>query len=94
MDSYYNTQKLYKNYSPKVLFFDEFKSVKSADGAISFHICNGKTGQTIDIVETNSQIIIDTFHLVQLISRLLNKSRTIICKVLVKINKKKANVSH
>ena len=51
MDSYYDNQKLYKNYLPKVLSFDEFKSVKSADGAMSFHLCNGETGQTIDIVE-------------------------------------------
>lgn len=116
MDSYYETQKLYKNYLPKVLSFDEFKSVKSADGAMSFHMCNGETGQIIDIVEDrklssllkyfayysfnarksvnfiiidmyspyvsliqkmfpNAQIIIDTFHLVQLISRSLNKTR-------------------
>ena len=51
MDSYYETQKLYKNYLPEVLSFDEFKSVKSADGAMSFHMCNGITGQTIDIIE-------------------------------------------
>ena len=116
MDSYYDTQKLYKNYLPKVLSFDEFKSVKSASGAMSFHMCNGETGQTIDIVEDrkllsslkyfsyysfkarksvkfividmyspyvsliqkmfpNAQIIIDTFHLIQLISKSLNKTR-------------------
>ena len=116
MDSYYDSQKLYKYYLPKVLSFDEFKSVKSADGAMSFHMCNGETGQTIDIVEDrrlssllkyfayysfkarqsvkfiiidmyspyvslikkmfpNAQIIIDTFHLVQLISRSLNETR-------------------
>ena len=116
MDSFYDTQKLYKNYLPKVLSFDEFKSVKSADGAMSFHMCNGETGQTIDIVEDrklsnllsyfgyysfkarnsvkfiiidmyspyvsliqkmfpNAKIIIDSFHLVQLISRSLNKTR-------------------
>lgn len=51
MDSYYETQKLYKNCLPEVLLFDEFKSVKTADGAMSFHMCNGITGQTIDIVE-------------------------------------------
>lgn len=51
MDSYYETQKLYKNYLPEVLLFDEFKSVKTADGSMSFHMCNGITGQTIDIVE-------------------------------------------
>lgn len=116
MDSYYNNLKLYKYYLPKVLSFDEFKSVKSADGAMSFHICNGETGQTIDIVEDrrlfsllkyfnyysvkarhsvkyiiidmyapyvslirimfpNAKIVIDSFHLVQLISRSLNKTR-------------------
>ena len=36
---------------PEVLCFDEFKSVKSADGAMSFHMCDGITGQTIDIIE-------------------------------------------
>ena len=116
MDSYYDTQKIYKNYLPEILSFDEFKSVKSADGAMSFHMCNGLTGQTIDIVEDrklfnllnyfgyysfkarklvkfividmyspyvsliqkmfpNAKIIIDTFHLIQLISRSLNKTR-------------------
>lgn len=51
MDSYYDTQKLYKNYLPEVLSFDEFKTVKAADGAMSFHMCNGETGQTIDVVK-------------------------------------------
>ena len=121
MDSYYETQKLYKNYLPEVLSFDEFKSVKSADGAMSFHMCDGITGQTIDIVEDrrldklikyfsyynykarsrvkfiiidmyspyislikkmfpNASIIIDKFHLTQLISRSLNKTRIMIMK--------------
>lgn len=116
MDSYYSSVKLYKNYLPPVLSFDEFKSVKSADGAMSFHMCNGETGQIIDIVEDrrlsslikyfsyysskarhsvkyiiidmyspyvslinkmfpNALIIIDSFHLIQLISRSLNKTR-------------------
>ena len=121
MDSYYNNIKLYKNYLPEVLSFDEFKSVKSADGAMSFNLCNGKTGKIIDIVENrqlnyllkyfsyythqarknvkfividmyspyislilklfpNAKIIIDKFHLVQLISRSLNKTRISIMK--------------
>lgn len=121
MDSYYDSIKIYKNYLPKVLSFDEFKSVKSADGAMSFHLCNGETGQTIDIIEDrklnslikyfayyshqarskvkfitidmyspyvsliqkmfpNALIIIDKFHLVQLISRALNKTRIKIMK--------------
>lgn len=119
MDSYYETQKIYKHYLPEALSFDEFKSVKSADGAMSFHICNAITGQTIDIVEDrrldnlikyffyysykarsrvkfividmyspyislikkmfpNASIVIDKFHLTQLISRSLNKTRIII----------------
>ena len=121
MDSYYETQKLYKNYLPEVLSFDEFKSVKSADGAMSFHMCNGITGQTIDIIEDrrldnlikyffyydykarsrvkfividmyspyvslikkmfpNASIIIDKFHLTQLISKSLNKTRIMAMK--------------
>ena len=116
IDSYYETQKLYKHHLPEVLSFDEFKSVKTADGAMSFHMCNGVTGQTIDIIEDrrldnlikyfyyydykarsrvkfiiidmyspyislikkmfpNANIIIDKFHLTQLISRSLNKTR-------------------
>lgn len=116
MDSYYDSTKICKNYLPKVLSFDEFKSVKYADGAMSFHLCNGETGKTMDIVEDrrlfslmkyfsyyshqsrsrvqyividmyspyvslikkmfpNAKIIIDKFHLIQLISRSLNKTR-------------------
>ena len=121
IDSYYETQKLYKYYLPEVLSFDEFKSVRNADGAMSFHMCNGITGQTIDIIEDrrldnlikyffyydykarsrvkfiiidmyspyvslikkmfpNANIIIDKFHLTQLISRSLNKTRIMIMK--------------
>lgn len=35
-------KKLYKNYLPEVLSFDEFNSVKSVDGAMNFHMCDGK----------------------------------------------------
>ena len=121
MDSYYETQKIYKHFLPKVLSFDEFKSVKTADGSMSFHMCNGITGQTIDIIEDrrlynlikyfyyydfkarsrvqfiiidmyspyvslikkmfpNANIIIDKFHLIQLISRSLNKTRIMTMK--------------
>ena len=117
IDSYYQLDdKVYKNFLPKVLSFDEFKSVKSADGAMSFQVCNGKTGKIIDIVEDrklnnlmkyfsrysrnsrmnvevviidmyvpyislikamfpNALIVIDKFHLIELISRALNKAR-------------------
>lgn len=117
IDSYYELDsKVYKGTLPQVLSFDEFKSVKSADGAMSFQICNGKNGKIIDIVEDrklnslmkyfsrysrdsrmnvkaiiidmytpyitliktmfpNALIVIDKFHLVELISRSLNKTR-------------------
>ena len=121
MDSYYDSDKTFKNYLPEVLLFDEFKSVKSALGHMSFHLCNGINGKTIDIVENrkllsliryfgryshkaiknvkyividmyspyvslikkifpNALIVIDTFHLIQLISRSLNKTRIMIMK--------------
>ena len=121
IDFYYATQKLYKHYLPEVLSFDEFKSVKSAEGAMSFQLCDGKTGKTIDIVEDrklnslmryfsyythkarsnaklividmyspyislikkmfpNAEIIIDKFHLINLVSTALNKTRINITK--------------
>lgn len=121
IDSYYDGQKLYKHYLPEVLSFDEFKSVKSADGAMSFNMCDAKTGKIIDIVENrqlsnlikyfsyythkarskvklividmyspyislikkmfpNADIIIDKFHLIQLISTALNKTRISLMK--------------
>ena len=117
--SSYEGKKLYKNHLPEGLSFDEFKSVKSTDGAMSFHMVDGKTGKTIDIVEdrrlTNlmkyfsyyshkvrskvksividmyspyislikkmfpiANIIVDKFHLVNLISTSLNKIRIFI----------------
>lgn len=36
---------------PKHLYFDEFKSVQSAKGAMSFLFCDAVTGNIIDIVE-------------------------------------------
>ena len=122
IDSYYELDdKVYKHTLPQVLSFDEFKSVKSADGAMSFQVCNGKNGKIIDIVEDrklnslmkyfsyfthkarsnvklividmyspyislikkmfpNAEIIIDKFHLVNLISTSLNKTRINIMK--------------
>ena len=73
IDSYYDTQKLYKHYLPEVLSFDEFKSVKSAEGAMSFHMCDGKTGKTIDIVENRK-----LNSLMQYFSYFTHKAR---CKV-------------
>ena len=117
IDSYFELDsKVYKNTLPQALSFDEFKSVKSADGAMSFQVCNAKNGKIIDIVEDrklnnlmkyfsryyrqsrmnvkvividmytpyisliktmfpNAEVVIDKFHLIELISRALNKTR-------------------
>lgn len=121
MNSYYDGVKLYRNHLPKVLSFDEFKSVKSADGKMSFIMVNGGNGKVIDVIQDrklvslikyfnyysrkararvkfividmyspyitliqkmfpNAKIIIDKFHLTQLISRSLNKTRIMIMK--------------
>lgn len=116
IDSFYKEYKPKYNYLPKHLCFDEFKSVKSASGAMSFIFCDSDTGNIVDIVEDrrlhvlkdyflgytkaarravetividmyspyisliesifpNAKIIIDKFHIVQLFSRALNKTR-------------------
>lgn len=104
------------NYLPECLCFDEFKSTKSAEGAMSFIYIDGETHKILDILSDrrlssltkyffnysldvrknvkyividmyspyislaktcfpNAQIIFDRFHIVNLISRMLNKTR-------------------
>jgi len=116
IDTAYEAYKVKRNFLPKNLNFDEFKSVKEASGAMSFLFVNADTGEIVDIVENrklyylknyflgftkaarravknividmyapymtlikalfpNANIIIDKFHLVQLYSRALNKTR-------------------
>ncbi|WP_374724523.1 ISL3 family transposase [Calidifontibacillus erzurumensis] len=116
IDSFYEYYKPNYNYLPKHLCFDEFKSVKSAAGAMSFIFCDSETGKIVDIVEDRrlhvlkdyflryskqarhsvqtividmyspyisliqdifpkARIIIDKFHIFQLFSRALNKTR-------------------
>lgn len=116
IDSFYTYYKPNYNYLPEHLCFDEFKSVKSASGAMSFIFCDSKTGSIVDIVEDRrlhilkeyflryskaarnavktividmyrpyislikaifpkAKIIIDKFHIIQLFSRALNKTR-------------------
>ena len=116
IDSFYDHYKPKYNYLPKHLCFDEFKSVKSAAGAMSFIFCDSDTGNIVDIVEDrrlhvlkkyflrysktgrravktividmyspyisliksifpHAKIIIDKFHIIQLFSRALNKTR-------------------
>jgi len=116
INSYYEIHHPHRHKLPECLCFDEFKSVKSCDGAMSFIYCDAQTGEIIDIVEDrrlknlityfqrfsretrlnvkvividmykpyislikslfpNAKIVIDRFHIVQLISRALNKTR-------------------
>ena len=116
IDGFYLHYKPNFNFLPKHLSFDEFKSVKSASGAMSFIFIDSETGNIVDIVEDrrlhilnnyfskysktarnsvetividmyspyislikslfpNAKIIIDKFHIVQLLNRSLNKTR-------------------
>jgi len=116
IDDYYIYYRPKKNYLPRHLCFDEFKSVKEASGSMSFLFCDAETGMLIDIVENrrlyhlenyfrtytlaarravktividmyspyislvkkifpNARIIFDRFHMVQLFSRSLLKTR-------------------
>ena len=51
IDNFYQIYRPKKNYLPPNLSFDEFKSVKSADGAMSFLFIDSNSGKVIDIVE-------------------------------------------
>lgn len=116
INSFYETHNPHQNKLPENLCFDEFKSVKSAEGSMSFVFCDADTGDLIDIVEDRrlssllkyfarfsrtarykvkrvvidmykpyikliktmfpkAVIVMDKFHIVQLISRSLNKTR-------------------
>ncbi|MFC5558541.1 ISL3 family transposase, partial [Ureibacillus thermophilus] len=50
IDSFYSYYQPNVHYLPKHLCFDEFKSVKSAAGAMSFIFCDSETGEMVDIV--------------------------------------------
>lgn len=116
INRYYKAYKPKFNSLPESLCFDEFKSVKAAEGAMSFVFCDASNGKLIDLVEDrklaslisyfsryerkvrlkvkyividmykpyiqliqtlfpNAKIVIDKFHVIQLISRSLNKTR-------------------
>lgn len=123
--SFYESQTLNLNFLPENLCFDEFKSVKSAEGHMSFIFCDADTKQIIDIIEDrrltslqayfkryteaararvkhividmyapymslikelfpHAKIVLDKFHLVQHISRALNKTRIRVMKMFKK----------
>ncbi len=119
--SHFDNKKLYKHFLPKVLCFDEFKSVRKCRGNMSFLMVDFIERKPIDIVEDrrlyslenyfsyytpearnmvqfividmydpyislikkmfpNAKIVIDKFHIVNLISRSLNKTRIKVMK--------------
>ena len=121
IDSFYDYHSPKRNYLPRHLCFDEFKSVKESSGAMSFIFCGATTGEVIDIVEDrrlnhlikyfmtysktarhavrtividmytpymslikkifpNAKIILDRFHIVQLLNRSFNKTRVQVMK--------------
>lgn len=129
INSFFQTHKVNYKYLPEVLCFDEFKSTKDADGAMSFIYCDAKEHKIIDIVENrqlkyltkyfkrypaevrekvqyivmdiyppymslveelfpNAKIIIDKFHIVNNLSRALNKTRIALMKNNKKLYKK------
>ena len=51
LDRYYKDYSVKRNYLPPHLCFDEFKSTKDAEGAMSFIFCDSETHKIIDIVE-------------------------------------------
>ena len=63
IDSFYQHYKPKFNYLPKHLCFDEFKSVKSADGAMSFIFCDADTGQIVDIVEDRRLHVLNNYFM-------------------------------
>ena len=112
----YFTYEISKKSLPKVLCFDEFKSTKDSDGAMSFLFMDGETHKILDIVENRklyaledyfsrfsyevrcqvehividmyspyiqltkryfpkANIVLDPFHIVQLINRAFNQTR-------------------
>ena len=121
IDSAYIPPLPYTHHLPEVIGMDEFKSVKSAEGAMSFIFTDLEARKLIDIVEDrklhnleryfskytkeardkvriividmyepyiqlikkmfiNAQIVVDKFHLVQLMSRSLQKTRIKVMK--------------
>lgn len=63
IDSTYISYRANRNFLPKHLCFDEFKSVKEASGAMSFIFCDADTKQIVDIVENRRLNYLKTYFL-------------------------------
>ena len=112
----YLSYEISKKFLPKVLCFDEFKSTKNSDGAMSFLFMDGSSHKILDIVENRklhaledyfsrfsyqvrsqvkyivmdmyspyiqlakryfpkAKIVLDPFHIVQLVNHAFNQTR-------------------
>jgi len=63
IDTAYDNYHAKRNFLPKHLCFDEFKSVKEASGAMSFIFCDADNKQIIDIVENRRLNYLKTYFL-------------------------------
>ena len=54
IDNIYEEKQLRLGNLPKVLLFDEFKSTKDAEGAMSFIVINGDNSQIVDMLESRT----------------------------------------
>ena len=61
INKFRNSYKANFNYLPEVLCFDEFKSTKDADGAMSFIFCDAKERRIIDIVENRQLCFLEKY---------------------------------
>lgn len=78
ISSHFNDYSPNKDFLPKVLCFDEFKSTKNCSGAMSFIMCDGITHKIVDIVE-NRQLN----HLIDYFSRYTLESRNMVEHIVI-----------
>lgn len=77
IESFYEYYKPNFSYLPPNLCFDEFKSVKSASGAMSFIFCDANSGSIVDIVEDRRLHVLKAYFL-QYTKRARNSVKTIV----------------
>lgn len=63
LKDFYSTHKPNFSYLPKNLCFDEFKSTKSSQGAMSFIFCDSNNGEIVDIVESRTLTYLTNYFL-------------------------------
>ena len=61
MKRFYRPLNPFRTTLPKVLCFDEFKSVRGVSGAMSFIMMDGKTHHLLDIVENRQLLFLERY---------------------------------